>query len=238
VLVSAGLQESVTRRVRENHLLPWEQEIMLHTSPGEALLEVGSGTGEMSLALAQAGRRVSILDISPESVAFVQRCARRLGLEVSAVCADATQPLPFGDDAFDCVWSSGLLDRVDPRQRRAMIAEFARMSRDRVIVMVANAACVAYRAGMMAQQQSGTWPYGLETPLLSLRADFDMAGLCVDAEYSVGARHALEFLPAEHPMRPALERWMRGLSEEDLQKHHQGYLLVTVGRRAKGGEAC
>jgi len=238
VLISGNAEEGLVRRVRSNHLLPWGQEILRLTSPGQKLLEVGSGTAEISLSLAQAGRQVAVMDISAENVTFAARCAHRLGVGLVGVLGDATEPLPFEEGEFDCVWTSGLLDRVSPARRRTMIAEFARVSRHRVVVMVANAACVAYRAGMAAQQQAGTWPYGLETPLLTLRDDFSAAGLEVEAEYSVGGRHALEFLPSGHPMRSAMEEWVESLSEQDLTRHNQGYLLITIGRKMDGERSC
>ena len=76
-------------------------------------------------------------------------------------------------------------------------------------------------------EQEGTWAYGLEIPIYSQRADFAEAGLRVLQEYTVGARHALEFLPKWHPLRIVLTYWLRHNICED--NCGQGYLLVTVG---------
>ncbi len=56
---------------------------------GEAVLDVGAGTGRVTLALAQAGHRVVALDNSPELLLELAR--RAAGLPVETVCADARE---------------------------------------------------------------------------------------------------------------------------------------------------
>jgi hypothetical protein len=101
--------------------------------------------------------------------------------------------------------------------------------------MVPNAACVAYRAGKAYQQKRGLWLYGREVPVHSLRDEFAAVGLAVTSEFSVGAKHALTFLPPKHPLRRALADWMDSLSAGELADCNQGYLLVTVGSKDRGG---
>jgi len=234
VLISPSSRQVMIDRIRHNHLSEWSQVILLATALGEKVLEVGSGTGEISLHLAQAGRLVTALDYSADSLAFTRRCAEELGMSITTVHADATQRLPFSDKQFNCTWSSGLLEHFAPDVRRKMLREWGRITDGKVIALVPNAACVAYRAGKTYQEEHGTWPYGLETPILSLRDDFEAAGLEVITEYSVGAKHALTFLPADHPLRKALSEWMDGLSSRESEGCNQGYLLVTVGAKQHG----
>ena len=238
VLISPPSQQAVVERVRRNHLSEWGQVILLATSPGEEVLEIGSGTGEISLHLAQAGREVTAMDCSTKSLEFIQRCAADLEVAIKTIQSDATQPLPFTDNEFDCTWSSGLLEHFALNERRDMLREWGRITRGKVIALVPNAACVAYRAGKAYQEEQGTWTWGLETPILSLRDDFEAAGLKVVSEYSVGARHALSFLPADHPLRKSLSAWIEGLSSSQLKDCNQGYLLVTIGSKRPEVTGC
>lgn len=232
VLISDSSQEALINRVRGNHVSSWGQVILLATSPGEKILEVGCGTGEITLQLARAGRKVTGLDFNRDTLEFIQGCADKLGISIETVECDATQELPFSDDEFDCTWSSGLLEHFKTEERRAMIKEQARISRQKVIAMVPNAACVAYRAGKAFKEQQGTWRYGLEIPILSLRDDFKAAGLKYASEYSVGAKQALSFLSVDDPLRKSLSKWMASMSDKDLQNCNQGYLLVTIGAKS------
>jgi hypothetical protein len=114
-----------------------------------------------------------------------------------------------------------------------MLREWARVTRGVLIDLVPNAACVGYRAGKGKLEARGEWIYGLEMPLLTQRDDFEAAGLRVLSEYSVGAKHALNFLAEDHPLRQTLSDWMDEKTPEELRALHQGYLLVTIGK--KGG---
>lgn len=65
----------------------WLELAAAHVAGGQALLDVGAGTGRVSLPLARAGHRVVALDRDPELLAELER--RGAGLPLETVCADA-----------------------------------------------------------------------------------------------------------------------------------------------------
>lgn len=73
--------------------------------PGQRVLDVAAGTGNVALRAAQAGAQVVASDVTPESLAVGERNARELGLQIEWVQADA-QALPFADGEFDVVTSA------------------------------------------------------------------------------------------------------------------------------------
>ena len=228
ILLGPNEESDVTDRIRFSRLTPWAQEVFLATAHGQRVLEVGSGTGEISLALAQGGRNICALDICPSSLRFTKSCATSIDVNVEAVAADATKHLPFATGSFDCVWSSGLLEHFDQAERQLMLREFARVSSELVVIIVPNAASVAYRTGKAMQEEAGTWKYGLEMPLRTLVQDFEAAHLKVISEDSIGERHALNFLGRAHRLGKALSPWVESQNAFDW---NQGYLLITVGRK-------
>jgi SAM-dependent methyltransferase len=96
--------------------------------PGDArIAEIGCGTGQTSLYLARADRTVVALDLSREALKLGAAAAARYGVErIAFVEADLTR-LPLRADAFDLVYSSGVLHHTpDPRAAFARIVKAVR----------------------------------------------------------------------------------------------------------------
>jgi len=96
--------------------------------PGDArILEIGCGTGQMTLYLTRANRLVIGADLTRAPLLLGQAAARRFGLaRVQFVETDLHRPgLRAG--AFDLVYASGVLHHTpNPRASFARIAELAR----------------------------------------------------------------------------------------------------------------
>jgi len=73
--------------------------------PGQRVLDVATGTGNVALRAAEAGASVVALDLSPANLVAGRASAEELGLELEWVEGDA-EALPFEDASFDVVTSS------------------------------------------------------------------------------------------------------------------------------------
>ena len=73
-------------------------------SAGQAVLDVGAGTGNAAVAAARAGARVVASDLTPALVEKGRARTAAEGLDVEWHVADA-EALPFTDASFDCVVS-------------------------------------------------------------------------------------------------------------------------------------
>jgi SAM-dependent methyltransferase len=72
--------------------------------PGERLLDVATGSGNVALAAARLGAEVTGLDLTPELLEAARRRADEAGVTVEWIEGDAEQ-LPFEDSSFDRVTS-------------------------------------------------------------------------------------------------------------------------------------
>jgi len=74
-------------------------------APGEAVLDVGTGTGVVAITAALAGARASGLDLTPELLVHARDNARIAGLPDIAWMEGDAEALPFADASFDLVLS-------------------------------------------------------------------------------------------------------------------------------------
>jgi SAM-dependent methyltransferase len=72
--------------------------------PGQRVLDVAAGTGNVAIRAAEAGAQVVASDLTPENFDAGRREASEHGVQLEWVVADA-EALPFGDGEFDVVTS-------------------------------------------------------------------------------------------------------------------------------------
>ncbi|MEU7283146.1 methyltransferase domain-containing protein [Streptomyces sp. NPDC045431] len=97
-----GLRAAPTRAAWRDRVLRW--------APAEPsdVLDVGCGTGSLSVLLASAGHRVTGVDLAPRMVEQARAKAAAAGLAARFLVGDAAAP-PTGEDRFDMLVSRHLI---------------------------------------------------------------------------------------------------------------------------------
>jgi len=85
---------------------------------GRRVLEIGCGAGADLMRFAQAGARVTGVDLSPVSLDLTRRRFEVFGLTADLGVADA-ENLPFQDASFDLVYAWGVLHHTPETARAA-----------------------------------------------------------------------------------------------------------------------
>ena len=120
---------------------------VLRFEPGQRLLDVGCGTGRHSVPLAALGLQVTGVDLSAQMLAGARERARREGVEVELLEADARSLPPMAPfDAAICLCEGAfclVADGVEPLAHdRAVLASMLRALRPggRLVLTGLNAA--------------------------------------------------------------------------------------------------
>jgi SAM-dependent methyltransferase len=139
--------------------------------PGDArIVEIGCGTGQMSLYLARADRIVIGADLTRASLLLGAQAARRFALdEVLFVETDLSAPA-LREESFDIVYCSGVLHHTpDPRASFARVARLARPGGMIILGLYNSVARLPLRLRRVAMRLSGDrWALG--DPVLRDRA--------------------------------------------------------------------
>ena len=116
----------------ENYLNSFEQgELIPLLGPlaGKKVLDVGAGTGRLSLPLANRGASVTALDVSPKMLELIKNT------NIQTVVGDA-ESLPFADNTFDIVTAAFLIVHLSDPTR--FFDEAYRVLKDGGILVVTN----------------------------------------------------------------------------------------------------
>jgi SAM-dependent methyltransferase len=136
----------------------------LELTPGERVLDVASGTGNLALPAARGGARVTALDISPNLLGQLAARAALEGLRI-AIDEGNCEALPYPDGSFDTVMSIfGAMFAARPDRAAA---ELVRVCRPGGRIAMANWTPTSFIGDMLkATVGFVPPPAGVPSPLL------------------------------------------------------------------------
>jgi SAM-dependent methyltransferase len=230
--------------------------------PADArILDLGCGTGQMSLYLTHAARVVVGADLTRASLTLGAAAARRFGIEgVQFVETDLQRP-GLRKGSFDVVYSSGVLHHTpDPRASFARVTELARPGGWIVLGLYNAFARIPLRLRRLVARATGYRFFAFDPVLRDRRSEPARLEAWVRDQYRHPAerRHTLgevqrwfaengvEYVRAYPSALLATECEELFLADEDdwivegwlaqlgwmRSLAHEGGLFITVGRRA------
>jgi 2-polyprenyl-3-methyl-5-hydroxy-6-metoxy-1,4-benzoquinol methylase len=164
--------EAVHMKIRrEQRTLRWQairRAFLEHfgTLKGLRTIELGAGTGDVSLLLALEGAEPTLLDASPEALSLARFQFSVVDLTPRCVTGDFLSPDADLVGRFDAAVSYGTVEHFAGEDRILACQAHARMLRasGMVAISVPNARCLPYRLRKWWQEKNGTWIWGLELP--------------------------------------------------------------------------
>lgn len=201
---------------------------------GKRILEVGSGSGLVSLALAKMGAQVTLCDISPEALRFSRAVFAKNRAEGEMIQGSILD-LPFDDGAFDVTWNAGVIEHFEGNEQIQALREMLRVTKPggSVVVAVPWAGARIYARAKAYADRRKMWQPGYEVPIQSFKDIAPKIPATVAYEYQTGFLAQLHFLKYYFARPAALRLAFVGFVEVlslllyPLDRH-PGYLLVCV----------
>ena len=202
---------------------------------GTKILEAGSGTGKISLRLAEGGAAVTLVDYSSQALSNSRDAFAYKGCEGTFILSDI-RDMKVRADHYDLVWNAGVLEHFIFEEKVAILEEIKRITRPGgyIIILTPYAKCLPYRAGKAFAEKHGLWMYGMEEPVHTLAEEFRESGITLLEERDIGFLNSLDFLdfmPDSYAVKQLLSEWYTGLPKDE-QTLYPGYLLASVGQKS------
>jgi arsenite methyltransferase len=173
-----------------------------HLTPESTVLEIGCGTGTLSLEMARHAGHIHAMDISAEMIRIADgKKAAQGTTNVTFHHGTLDQASPFDPEQFDAVWAYSILHLVDDR-RRTLRALFELLKPGGTFIssnVCLRGGWIPYGAFITVMRWFGKAPfvhlYDRDTILREMRE----AGFVNVEERDVGADRRVAFIVAQRP---------------------------------------
>ncbi len=178
------------------------------------ILEVGCGSGPVAGLLLKTTPHVCGVDISPSAVALT----RHRGVVGSV--ADARK-LPFRNNAFDLVYSTGMVDLFSDVEAALILKEISRITRSggRIVLITAWSGCSLHESIKSYLIKKERWNYGSKRTFSTLEGLIP-GDVMLTSERSIGALFQFRFVSYLFEGYTLPRR-----------VYHLGYLLTSIAFR-------
>lgn len=130
---------------------------------GKKILEVGSGSGQVSAMLASKGGIMHLVDISKKSLEYSKKYFASKKLPVKLYNQDAFK-IKFPPESFDYVWNGGVIEHFNDREKILLLKKMWKLVKPggKLFVTVPNAHDFPFMIAKKILEIRKKWSFGIE----------------------------------------------------------------------------
>ena len=185
------------------------------------IVEVGAGSGRDLEELHRRGHAVVFSDFSPGAI---YRFSRR-NPNIPAMVVDCRH-LPFCDNSFDLVFSLGLLEHFERKDRKTIIQEKLRVARRYLLIDVPQTLSVATPIKRV-RMALGKWPYDDETQFTFSQLVRELRG--AGERHEIVAQYGRELVPLPRNFKSIFYSRLPGSIKSMFLKSHTLFARGIAG---------
>ena len=233
--VSADYNESTYWQLTENRANLESLLFYLGDPQGKRVIEIGCGSGFVTLALAQRGARCALLDISPVALENAASAFQRAGLPKPPCFQKDALHSDLPDGSYDLVWNGGVIEHFTDDGKALLMQEMFRICAPGgvVVILVPNRLCWQLQLRQAWQKMRKTWKYGFEDDMSPGR----LARMARTLHLSEVEAYAFNPVARWHFI-PYARRILARVRPETVERHMRrsitGLVSVLVIRKPRG----
>ena len=209
----------------------------------KSIMEAGSGSGRISLRLANLRAQVALMDYSLSAISISKKMFKDSGTNATFIQADIRN-MPIRNFSEDIVWNAGVLEHFSHKVQSEILSNLIRATKKKGLVITLNpyARSLLYNVGKKFLIKANRWVFGKEYPIRSIcdiykSIDEDF----IVKEYSIGFIvffvDAYKFMPKKIQGLKIISGMFIKLApylfflDRVLSTLFGGYLIVSVIKR-------
>ena len=159
------------------------------------ILEAGSGTGTVSIRLADGTGQLVMLDTSVSALKIARQSEENLRLSPNYLNGSIFE-MPFKHESFDFIFNVGVIDHFGPHYRSKAVKELLRLVKKggKAVIVTNDARGFIHEPAMKFAVKKNRWHFGFKDAIYSLKEIEEDLPDCKVREYSRGFISQFEFL--------------------------------------------
>lgn len=180
--------EDITRWDYLSQVIFRQIRFFIKDMKGKEIVELGSGSGRISMAVSKCGADTTLLDMDKDVLSRSKSNFLRHNITAHFI-AGKFPMIPLRTEQFDVVWNAGVLEHFEEDELKMSIQEMSRICKKEGFIITFNpySKSILHTLGSKFMMRYKEYPYRDEKPMVTMHDKIKELGFSMlHEEYSIG----------------------------------------------------